>query len=136
MATDFSSSLGVDYHCITDLDASLSLVYGNTALGQSTARRHITPRGGLFYDRDYGNCIRRFFKASGFTLPRLARVVESETIKDERVRNTAALVEQSSTDYEDITIVERITPITGQPFDLTITVDELSVEVLAEDVVI
>lgn len=135
MATDFGDPLGVDYHCITDLDASLTVVTGNTALGQSTARRHITPRGGLFYDRSYGDCIRRFLKASGFTQAQLARVIEHETVKDERVRNTAALVELDPEDVEDITIVERVTPVTGQPFDLTLTVDELGVELLNEDVV-
>jgi len=135
MKTDFNDPLGVDFACIDDLDASLTLVSGNIGLGHSAARRHITPRGGLFYDRDYGNDVRRFLKSSGFSPAQGARIVESETLKDERVRATAAEVD-FDLDNGDLLIKERITPIEGQSFDLTLSIDELTVRLLNEDVTI
>ena len=135
MPTDFDNSTGVDFTCLTDLDASLTLVDTRTVLGESTARRLITPRGGLFYDRDFGGCVRRFLKASGFSPSQIARTVESETEKDERVDSAAAEVtydEQSET----LEIGVRIRPVEGEEFDLTVIVDALSVELLNEDVLV
>jgi len=135
MPTNFDDPLGVDFHCVDDLDPSLTLVQGNTALGQSTARRLITPAGGLFYDRWYGGCVRRFLKSSGVTVAQVSRTVEAETIKDERADSAAAEVtfdDQSDT----LEIKERITPVTGKTFVLTVNVDELSIEVLNEDVIV
>ena len=134
MATNFDNALGVDFHCIDDLDASLSIKDTRVVLGESVARRLITPRGGLFYDRNYGYDIRRYFKAGGLSRAQLARLVEAEIYKDERVKSAAVGVEWDRQD-EALTVDIRLTPVTGQAFQLTITVDDLTVELLSEDVV-
>lgn len=134
MPTDFTAEHGVDYACVTDLDPSLTLRDTRVTLGESCARRIITPRGGLFYDRDYGNCVRRFLHASGFSANQIARFVEAEILKDERVNAVAADVE-FDTQTETLTIRIRVKPVTNEIFDLTLSVDDLTVELLQEDVV-
>lgn len=134
-AIDWNNELGVDFSCLEDLDPSLTLVDGNLALGQSSGRRLITPRGGLFYDRNFGSCVRRFLKAGVTTPTRIGRMCEQEVLKDERVKAVAAEVSWSDQD-ETLEIGLRITPVAGRTFALTINVDELDVELLYSDVVV
>jgi len=129
---DFASELGVDFACVTDLDADLSLVDGQTALLQSCARRITTPRGGLFYDANYGIDVRDFLKQSGFSETQAARIIEQELLKDERMLNAVAAVTLNQID-ETVTINIEIESDAG-PFTLTITVTNLTVELLASDV--
>jgi hypothetical protein len=129
MAIDFTDPLGVDIACIDDLDASLSLVDGRTGLGQALARRISTARGMLFYDPTYGIDIRGQMNRP-FTATQAARLVEGECIKDERVNDVAATVEFSDT-TETLTITLQVDDGRG-PFDLTISIDAVTVEVLNE----
>jgi hypothetical protein len=61
MATDF----GTDISCYPDLDGSFGLVSGFTLIAQDLARRLETPRGGLFYDSNYGTDVRGWVNAAG-----------------------------------------------------------------------
>ena len=131
---DFDSALGVDFSCIDDIDASLSLVDGRTCLGQAVARRITTPRGGLFYDSDYGIDIRDFIKQTGFSETQAARIIESEILKDERVNNVVANVTFNQL-AEEVSIIITVTDEQG-PFVLTVTVDNLTVELLQSDIAI
>ena len=127
--------LGSDIACVDDIDESMSLVSGNRALAESTARRISTPRTGLFYDPEYGVDLRG--KLSAIVRPAiLTRIVESEALKDERMLDVSASVtlsetfnEQSETLSVDITIVDE----TGAVREYTITIDELTVELLARE---
>jgi hypothetical protein len=79
--------LGVDVSCYPDLDPLGTLVSGNTALAQAIARRLTTPRGGLFYDTNYGTDLRLYLN-EGMTNEAQSRIkaaIESECAKDERV---------------------------------------------------
>jgi phage baseplate assembly protein W len=94
---DTSDPLGVDISCYPDLDAGFSLVSGRTALGQALARRLETPRGGLFYDPDYGTDVREMVNdaaTSAFAQQRQQQI-EAEALKDERVGTATATVTYS-----------------------------------------
>jgi len=139
MAIDFENPLGVDFACVDDLDANLSLVEGRTALAQSTARRIITPRGGLYYDPNYGTDIRGRLHRP-FPAALTARLVEQEALKDERVENAGASVEfvevplASDKTDGDLIVTINLLDVTNTAFDLTsqispsgtITVDEIN----------
>ncbi len=84
--------LGVDISCYPDLDPLGRLVSGKTALAQGLARRLTTPRGGLFYDTNYGTDLRLYLN-EGMTKESQSRIkaaIESECLKDERVSSCTA----------------------------------------------
>jgi hypothetical protein len=60
MATDY----GTDISCYPDIDASFGVVSGFTLI-EDLARRLETPRGGLFYDSNYGTDVRGWVNAAG-----------------------------------------------------------------------
>lgn len=131
---DFTSELGVDFSCVDDLAPSLDLVDGRTNLAHGVARRLITQRGTLFYDRDYGTDVRRFLKASGFSATQIGTMVEQEALKEERVKNAFAAVEfDRQTELLSITL--RLVDEDG-PFTLVVDPANLTIEILNSDVVI
>jgi hypothetical protein len=65
-APNAAPELGVDLAALPDLDPSFPLVAGLANLGQALARRLETPRGGLFYDPNYGTDVRAWLN-EGFT---------------------------------------------------------------------
>ena len=130
MTVDVDDRLGVDFACIDDLDASLSLVDGQTALAQHVARRITSPRGGLFHDVDYGTDARSVLHGAVTLSPtQSARMIEAEAMKDPRVASAAADVswDQNS---ETLTVEVRIEDDQGDNFDLTVSIDDLTVELL------
>lgn len=130
MAYDPNDPLGVDISCYPDLDPSGSLVSGNTCLIQALLRRLITPRGGLFYDPDYGTDVRELVGESIATggIVSISQAIEQEVLKDERVLlATATMSFNTQTNIVSGTLV--ITSSTG-PFTLVISVDSLSVSLL------
>ncbi len=125
------ADLGSDFHAIEDLNANLTVVTERTCLAQALVRRIISPRGSLFYDEDYGTDVRQFLNAP----PRpasVAQAVESECLKDERVVDVTATVEylEANTTLQIKLIVE---DETEEEFALTVLVDELTVELLEEN---
>jgi hypothetical protein len=89
------SDFATDASAIPDLD--LAMVKAGTAnLGEALYRRLITPRGGLFYDPDYGFDVRQWINQHGTTdlIYELATGVALECEKDPRVLRAAADVVQ------------------------------------------
>lgn len=121
---------GVDIDCIIDVGRSLTLAGGLRNLGNALARRLVTPRGGLFYDPNYGLDVRAFVNA-GFTAQQLAQVqadIAAEVGKDERVENPqVTVVSNTQTGTMAITIV---CELAEGPFQFLVTVNALTVELL------
>lgn len=67
---------------------------GRRCLANALGRRLITPRGGLFYDPDYGLDVRSYLHAamSNAKIAELANDIEAECRKDPRVQDIAATV--------------------------------------------
>lgn len=126
MATDF----GTDISCYPDLDPLGTLVSGNTALAQAIARRLITPRGGLFYDTNYGTDLRLYLN-EGMTNEAQSRIkaaIEAECSKDERVSSVTADVTFNAP-AKSLAISISLVGGNG-PFSLTLAVTSLTVSLL------
>lgn len=120
--------LGSDFSCVEDIDANMTPVAGRLGLAQSVARRYISPTGSLFYDGDYGDDIRRYVNSPGPTEMRASAAAEGEAEKDERVDRADVEAFKAGSELE-LKVV--LTDGAG-PFDLTISVDELSASLLIE----
>ena len=90
MATDY----GTDISCYPDLDAAFGMVSGFTLVAQDLSRRLETPRGGLFYDSNYGTDVRAWCNGSGTPaeIGALRAAIENECRKDDRVLDIVATV--------------------------------------------
>lgn len=124
MATDF----GTDIYQLDDVSSSFALVSGTTALAQALYRRLTTPRGGLFYDPNYGFDVRLLLNASlsdaGYAA--IVGMIEAECEKDERVYTARCLLDRTPS---AATLTLTITTQTG-PFTLTLAVGDVTVELL------
>lgn len=120
--------LGSDFSCEEDLDANMTPVSGRFGLAQSVLRRYVSPTGSLFYDGDYGDDIRRYVNNAGPTEMRVAAAAEGEAEKDERVDRADVEATKAGSELELKVI---LTDGSG-PFDLTISIDELSSSLLVE----
>jgi hypothetical protein len=129
MATDFGSDIGG----VLDVSADLREVSGRQCLAEAIARRLTTPRGGLFYDLDYGYDLRRLVKAPLVRPAKIEDDIETECLKDPRVLNVDASVstESSTGDGDDLRVVVSLVDAEG-PFKLTILATELTVQLLQE----
>lgn len=135
--TDF----GTDFACQFDLDPSLTVISGRQVLAESTLRRLITGKGGLFYDPAYGYDISdEIGRAFGERVSGLK--VEAEALQDERVEDARADVtfvfvpEAIDEKPGDLQIDLRLVDEDG-PFDLTFNIDgttgQATVELLDEN---
>jgi hypothetical protein len=126
------SETGQDIACITDVGTSLSLARGPRNVGNALARRLITPRGGLFYDPNYGLDIRNYLNA-GFTPQALAQGqsdVASEVSKDPRVEDPiVTVVSDLATASMQITIT---CELAEGPHEFVFGVSLLTVELLKQ----
>jgi len=125
------ADLGTDISCWPDLDPNGVLVSGRTALAQALARRLTTPRGGLFYDTNYGTDLRLYLN-EGMTRDAQSRVkaaVEAECRKDERVSSCAADVVFNAA-AQSLRISIAVNPGDG-PFSLVLDVTKLTLALLA-----
>lgn len=122
---------GTDIRCVDDLDPTFAIVTGERAIAQALARRLTTPRGGLFYDGEYGFDLRRYansdFDAS--VAFRVSAAVEAECRKDERVADATA-----DTTYDAATETMRVVVAClgrdGSRPRLTLSVDDVTVTIL------
>ncbi len=126
------ADLGIDISCTDDLDPAFTQVSGTFALAQALSRRLITPRGGLFYDPEYGLDLRAYLNAGitdgdGFAY-RLAAQIEGECLKDERVGSVDAQVTFSSV-TEKLTVSLSGVASDG-PFRLVLSISDVTVEIL------
>jgi hypothetical protein len=125
MATEY----GTDFACVEDLDAKLSLASGPRMVAEAVVRRLSTPRGGLWYDPAYGTDLRGYLNGASSRF-RVASDVEREALKDERVAAAAASVTRSAS---TLSVAIELTLETGVTFDLTLSVSELTVELVDFD---
>jgi len=127
MAVDFGSDIGF----LNDLDPNFGLVSGTTNLGQALAHRLETPRGGLFYDPNYGTDIRSYLnEAIGpKTLPQLASDVQAECLKDERVLSCTCGVQFISAS-KSLKLSINVATAAG-PFTFILAVTSVTVTLLA-----
>ena len=125
------ADLGSDFWAIEDIDPNLTAVSGQTCLIQALVRRIISARGSMFYDEDYGSDVRKFLSVPVRTGV-VAQTIETECLKDERVEDAAATVQYiEATRTLDIKLV--ITDQDDVEFALTVLVDDLTVELLEEN---
>lgn len=122
MALDLADPLGVDIGCIDDVDASLTLVSGNTEVGHAIARRIATPRGRLFYAPTYGADARGRV-GRPFHAGTIQREVEQECMKDERVEDVRARVTftehaSDADDVQDEAVIDIVAETAAGPFVL------------------
>lgn len=112
-----------------DIDADLTPVLGRLGLAQSVGRRLISPTGSLFYDSDYGDDVRRYLNSpSPATARKAGASAENEAEKDERVERADAAATLAG---DDLSIDVRLVDGEG-PFELTLNVSDLTVELLTE----
>lgn len=125
--TDF----GQDLNFLDDLDPSLGLLGGTDNLGQALIHRLSTPRGGLFYDANYGTDLRAYVNESisAATLARARADVQAECAKDERV---LACTASTSFDATTKTLLVQVAVQTAAgPFALVLAVTSVSVALLS-----
>lgn len=115
----------------TDITEELTWrpVSGLENLARAIARRYITPRGALWYAPGYGLDLRRYLNEAMTPelLEEMRILVEQEAEKDPRVRFAEASVAPEP-DHR-VRVALRLETDQG-PFDLILSVDRVSVEVL------
>lgn len=122
--------LGTDWAIENDLEERIRLVTGRENLSLAVVRRLSTPRGGLFYDPDYGLDLRLWLSAD-FSLSDIQTMgaqIEDEVGKDERIQSVRATVLYDlSTERLEVTIdlVDEV-----GPFQLVLGVSEVTVAIL------
>lgn len=124
-------NLGTDINLVSDLAPVWGLATQGTNLANAILRRLTTPRGGLFYDLNYGYDVMALLNsAMGPTELSAARgAITSEARKDPRV--LSATVDLSFT-RSTKTLSISIGLITAEgPFDLVLLATDVSVSVLS-----
>lgn len=131
-----TTTFGSDFAGVDDLDANWSFLENSPttpnveslALAQAIARRLTTPRGGLFYDPNYGTDLRDFI-GSSITVPTAISLIETECLKDERVETAKATITVLG---ETWTIKIECKANSGATFELTLSVDKVTVALLSQ----
>jgi hypothetical protein len=117
---------GYDLSGILDVSPELREVHGREGLIEAIARRLTTPRGTLFYDRNYGHDVRQYVNAPIPQPGLIESQVSGECLKDERVIDADVTVLNVG---EELRLAVLITDADG-PFELTLVVSLLTVEIL------
>lgn len=121
---------GQDFQVLGGVNPSFQLVGGYTNLGQALCMRLQTPRGGLFYDADYGFDLRSYLNAA-ITRQVAAQIVggvQSECLKDERVQVCTATL---SVDLTQETLTVAVNVVTAQgPFSFILEVTDATVTLI------
>lgn len=120
--SDIESSLG--------LDPSFALVTGRRAVAQALVRRYGTPRGGLFYDPEYGFDLRLFVNSNvtEAMLFQISSGAEAEAVKDQRVLSCSV-----SAAFDAPTETLRVTVSAVSqfgPFSLVLGIDSATVAII------
>jgi hypothetical protein len=122
--------LGTDVALTTDLAPVWGMVNGKTNLAMALYRRLTTPRGGLFYDPDYGYDLRDLLNANlaAADISRARGEIAAECLKDERVQ-AATVVLTFEPRAKSLTIAIEIESTIG-PFDLVLRATQVTVDIL------
>lgn len=120
------SDLGTDLSIIDDLGDGRVTGFAN--LASALARRLETPRGGLFYDEDYGTDVREYLndEIDGDTVFEMQALVAAECEKDPRVMAAEVEIEETA---DGIRVTALIETEEG-PFEMVIAASKVTVEVL------
>lgn len=129
-----TTTFGSDFSGINDIDPNWSYLANSPttpndesiALTQAIARRLTTPRGGLFYDLNYGTDIRDFISSS-IPIAQAISAIEAECRKDERVDDCDVTISVVADEW--FVTIECKAHASG-PFALTLAVSAVSVELL------
>ncbi len=126
-ASSTTVDYGVDVDCLSGIGYVLGLASGYTVVANAIGRRLITPRGGLFYDQDYGFDVRSYCNAA-MTRGKMAELiagVEAECAKDERVQSARASAQV--TGFPDVSLVLNVAVVLvdGGTFSMIMTVGDL-----------
>ena len=121
---------GLDIAGVYDFDKSLTTVTGQRAVAEAVARRLITPRGGLFYDPNYGYDVRLLLNNSMLQsdVYAVTAAIEAECEKDERVYDAQVSIKTTAS-LETLLISIKLQTSAG-PFLLTLSVSNVTVDIL------
>jgi phage baseplate assembly protein W len=113
---------------VYDVDPNWAEVTGRLGLAQALARRLVTTHGSLIDDPDYGIDVREWINddVSIADVQRLARTVEAEMLKDERVQRSQAVAVFVG---DKLTLTIKIWDAAG-PFKLVLQVSDVGIEKL------
>ncbi len=103
------------------------LASGPRNVANALSRRLVTPRGGLFYDPDYGFDVRDYLGVA-LTRGKLAELiqgVESECLKDVRVQGLVARVSATGDTRVKLELALDITLAGGPTFELILSIQAL-----------
>lgn len=125
MAT--AEQLGVDIDCLNGHGLSWGLASGARNVANAVGRRLITPRGGLFYDPDYGFDVREYLGVALMRgkLAELIQGVESEALKDIRVQAVVASVSVTGNPSTALNLSLSITLADGPVFNMILSIQDL-----------
>ena len=103
------------------------LASGPRNVANALSRRLVTPRGGLFYDPDYGFDVRDYLGVAlgRGKLAELIQGVEGECLKDVRVQSVVATVKVVGNPSTELTLTLSLTLADGPAFDLVMSVQAL-----------
>lgn len=130
------ADFGDDYSGLDDLDPTLKEESGDKriGLGEAIGRRLITQKGTLWYDKEYGHDVRQYLNAAFPGDARITAEITAEVLEEERVSDVTASVTRTGAEAESVlTILLDIESDELGPFSLTLTVDQLTVEVFVEE---
>lgn len=132
MSQPFGSDLLTFVGGTADLDPRFVLSGDKRIVAEACARRLMTPRGGLVGAPDYGFDLREFLGAriTNVTRARIVAGIEEECRKEERVERARVVSVQLPTSADTSLRLKVAIVSTIGAFDLVLTVDRLSVEVL------
>ena len=126
-AAPVASIYGVDIDCLLGVGFVFGLASGRQNLANALGRRLITPRGGLFYDPDYGFDVRSYLNIA-LTRTKMGELVsgiEDECRKDPRVQNVVAQATPIGSPLVDLVINLLVTPAAGPSFPLELSIADL-----------
>ncbi len=127
------TAYGSDFSGVDDVDQFLTFLEGDdeiVAFMQSIARRYTTQRYGLFYDPTYGLDL-RLYLSDVEPVEVVQGLIGLEARKDPRVQDAkASITESGSPSAREWAVTIEVTPLSGPPFTLTLSVDSVSVTLL------
>lgn len=127
MANDFGVDLTTWLSLTPDMDPTFTLISGARVVGESVARRWVTPVAGLFYDESYGFDTRLLLNSriDASMFPGISMQLEKEALKDERVQ-TCSVRLAFNAQTRVLSIHGSVTPFGDKTFALVLSFDQLS----------
>jgi len=116
---------GIDFVGISDITPTLATVTGRDALIEAIGRRLTTSL--LFYSTTYGHDLRQYLNAAAPRVGQLEAEIVDQCLEDDRLESASVDIELR----EDGSLrVDLYLTDDAGPFPLTLTVDDVTVEIL------